>query len=45
VELSDQIRLAPLNATVSPGDIVLALGVATLTASLMRPRRPAAAVR
>jgi hypothetical protein len=37
--LSDQIRLTPLDATVSPGDIVLAVGVATLTAGLMRPRR------
>lgn len=46
VELSDQIRVAPLDATVSPGDIVLALGVATLTAGLMRPRRhPATALR
>jgi hypothetical protein len=39
VELSDQIRLAPLDVTVSPGDIVLSLGVATVTAGLMRPRR------
>jgi hypothetical protein len=37
--LSDQIRLTPLGATVSPGDIVLSLGVATVTVGLMRPRR------
>jgi hypothetical protein len=44
LDLSDQIRLAPLDTTVSPGDIVLALGVATLIAGLMRPpRRPATA--
>lgn len=42
VELSDQIRLTPLHATVSPGDLVLSVGVATLTAGLMRPRRRAA---
>jgi hypothetical protein len=39
LELSDHIRLTPLDLTVSPGDIVLALGVATVTAGLMRPRR------
>jgi hypothetical protein len=39
VELSDQITVAPLGVTVSPGDIVLSLGAATLTAGLMRPRR------
>jgi hypothetical protein len=37
--LSDWIRLTPLHTTVSPGDIVLSLGVATLAAGLMRPRR------
>ncbi len=51
LELSDQIRLTPPiwsgdRATVSPGDIVLSLGVVTLTAGLMRPRRrPAMAER
>lgn len=39
LELSDQFRLSLLDETVSPGDIVLALGVATVTAGLMRPRR------
>jgi hypothetical protein len=42
--LSDHIRVRPLDATVSPGDIVLAAGVATLTAGLMRPRRRPAPV-
>ncbi len=46
LELSDHIRLTPLDLTVSPGDIVLSLGVATVTAGLMRPRRrPAMADR
>ena len=39
--LADVVRLAPLGETVSPGDLVLSLGVATVAAGLMRPRRRA----
>jgi hypothetical protein len=37
--LSDVVPLAPLGETVSAGDIVLSLGVATTVVALMRPRR------
>jgi len=40
--LADVVPVTPLGETVSAGDIVLSLGVATVVASLMRPsRRPA----
>ncbi len=39
VGLGDVIHLGPLGDMVSPGDIVLSVGVATVTAGLMRPRR------
>jgi hypothetical protein len=39
VGLADVVRLAPLGEAISPGDIVLALGVATAVSELMRPRR------
>jgi hypothetical protein len=38
--LADVVRLGPLGETVSPGDIVLSVGVATVMAGVMRsPRR------
>lgn len=40
--LADVVHLAPLHETVSPGDLVLSLGVATVVVGLMRPRRPLA---
>jgi hypothetical protein len=40
--LADVVHLAPLHETVSPGDLVLSLGVATLVVAVMRPRRPVA---
>jgi hypothetical protein len=40
--LADVVHLAPLHETVSPGDLVLSLGVATVVVGLMRPRRPVA---
>jgi hypothetical protein len=39
--LADVVRLTPLRETVSAGDIVLSLGVATVVATLMRPSRRA----
>jgi Family of unknown function (DUF5317) len=39
VGLADVIHLAPIGETVSAGDMVLALGVATAVSELMRPRR------
>jgi Family of unknown function (DUF5317) len=40
--LADVVPLTPLGETVSAGDIVLSLGVATVAVTLMRPsRRPA----
>jgi hypothetical protein len=40
--LADVVPVSPLRETVSAGDIVLSVGVATVVASLMRPsRRPA----
>jgi hypothetical protein len=41
--LADVVPLTPLGETVSAGDLVLSLGVATVVVSLMRPRRRAAA--
>jgi hypothetical protein len=44
--LADVVPLTPLGETVSAGDIVLSLGVATAVVSLMRPRRrPAPGLR
>jgi hypothetical protein len=37
--LADVIPLSPVGETVSAGDVVLSLGVATAVVSLMRPRR------
>jgi hypothetical protein len=37
--LADVIRVSPLGETVSAGDIVLSLGVATVVVRLMRPAR------
>ncbi len=37
--LADVVPVTPLGETVSAGDIVLSLGVATAMVSLMRPRR------
>jgi hypothetical protein len=37
--LGDVVPLTPLGETVSGGDLVLSLGVATVVVSLMRPRR------
>ncbi len=45
VGLADWVRLAPSSNIVSPGDLVLALGVATVTAGLMRPPRRSTAAR
>ena len=39
--LADVVPVTPLGETVSAGDIVLSLGVATVVASLMRPSRRA----
>jgi hypothetical protein len=41
--LADVVSLTPLGETVSAGDLVLSLGVATVVVSLMRPRRRTAA--
>jgi hypothetical protein len=43
--LADVVRLSPLGETVSAGDIVLSLGVATVVVSLMRPARRATSRR
>jgi hypothetical protein len=41
IGLADVVRVRPLGETVSAGDIVLSVGVATVVATLMRPpRRP-----
>jgi Family of unknown function (DUF5317) len=45
VGLADWVRLAHSGHIVSPGDLVLALGVATVTAGLMRPPRRLVAAR
>jgi hypothetical protein len=37
--LADVVRVSPLGETVSAGDIVLSLGVATVVVGLMRPAR------
>lgn len=43
VGLSDVIRLPLLSVTASPGDLVLALGVAVVMFGWLQPRRPAIA--
>lgn len=45
VGLADWVRLGPGGETVSPGDLLLALGVATVAAGLMRPPRRSARPR
>jgi uncharacterized protein DUF5317 len=39
IGLADVVHIAPLGETVSAGDIVLSVGVATVVAGLMRPAR------